>query len=74
VSVESANAASARCGLLRVRVRDFKREHPDFERRVDGHIVPGDAFSFWDDDDLWLFINDAWRSIWAACTTARRRP
>jgi fibro-slime domain-containing protein len=41
VSVESANAASASCGLLRGRVRDFRREHPDFERRVDGHVVPG---------------------------------
>lgn len=33
--------ADGRCGVLRARVRDFKREHPDFEDLVNGRVVTG---------------------------------
>jgi fibro-slime domain-containing protein len=36
-----AQAADGRCGAMRARVRDFKREHPDFEHIVNGRVVTG---------------------------------
>lgn len=35
------NGAAPRCGVLRARLRDFKREHPDFEDLVNGRVVTG---------------------------------